>query len=455
MSLPGIPSVLLVESTSEPLNKLKFLKYVHIQSVRDISQEIISLQHHQTKNVEASDDANYVKVAFLAHDPMLEVKRGYAERMEKEAVDDLVKEKRGILILDLDHTLFQVTMRPVTSEIPDFETWSFDTEMQHTGRLKEGKTYWFNLSSAPQAPPFFLHLRPGMYAFLSSVSSIFDIYAYTQGTSEYAKRILGGIDPQGTLFGTPFRLIAREIDPSTGQAGRKNLARVFPNEEGLVLIIDDRDDVWDATASSQNLIKLTPFLFFPDRERDKLFGDVLLKPRSDDAIRPTIRDDQLGFLERLLLDLHAEVFFGSSQEEEAASYSFPSVLETRKSKLFEKYVFVKNDRVNMNIFKIVKQCGGSFISLNQLDDERDKEVVYLGVPGQSRRGSDPDLIHPWFVLFCVSTLSHPRSVDLFSIARIEQEQISNMWECLDIDETLPTANAGDANEDDLLRDLLG
>lgn len=385
---------------------------------------------------------------------MLEVKRGYAERMEKEAVDDLVKEKRGILILDLDHTLFQVTMRPVTSEIQDFETWSFDTEIQHTGRLKEGKTYWFNLNSGPQAPPFFLHLRPGMFDFLDSVSSLFDIYAYTQGTSEYAKRILGGIDPQGTLFGSPFRLIAREIDPSTGQAGRKNLARVFPNEEGLVLIIDDRDDVWDAAASSQNLIKLSPFLFFPDRERDKLFGDFLLKPRSDEVIQATIRDDQLVHLRRLLLDMHAEVFFGSSQEEGAASYSFPSVLDARKSRLFENYVFVKNDRVNMNIFKIVKQFGGSFISVNQLGDEVDKEVVYLGVPGQSRRGTDPDLIHPWFVLFCVSTLSCPRSVDVFSIARIEQEQIYNMWDCLDVDDFSPAQNAEDANEDDLLRDLL-
>jgi FCP1-like phosphatase family protein len=399
-----------------------------------------------------------VKAAFLAHDPMLEVKRSYAECMEKEAVKDLVREKKGILILDLDHTLFQVTLRHVTEEIPGFETWSFATELEHSGRLMENKTYWFRLDSSPQANPFFLHLRPGMYSFLQFASSMFDLYAYTQGTQEYAKKILSGIDPKGELFGTPFRLIAREIDPNTGLAGRKNLFRVFPNEEGLVLIIDDRDDVWDSSASSQNLIKLSPFLFFPDKEREKLFtvtptSDLLFKPRTDSAIIPSIKDDQLSYLERLLADLHAEVFFGSSQEESAASYSFPMVLDQRRSHLFENHIFIKNDRVNMNVFKQVKLFGGSFISLAEaLEYEGPKTVVFIGVPGQSRKGTDPELIHPWFVLFCVSTFSLPRSVELFALSRIEADYITNIWDCVSESELAP--QTGEADEEDLLADLL-
>ena len=294
-----------------------------------------------------NDESEYVKAAFLAHDPKMEVKRSYAERMEKEAVDDLVKEKRGILILDLDHTLFQVTMRPVTHEVPELETWSFQTELEHTGRLLEDKIYWFRLDSSPNSNPFFLYLRPGMYSFLKFASSLFELYAYTQGTEEYAKKILGGLDPKGELFGSPFRLIARETDPETGIAIRKTLSRVFPNEEGLVVIIDDRDDVWDSNASSQNLIKLSPLLFFPDRERERLFNDTLLRPRSDNAILASINDYQLSYLERLLADLHAEVFFGISQEEHVP---FPAIIDQRRSKLFETFVFVKNDKLNMNIF---------------------------------------------------------------------------------------------------------
>lgn len=388
---------------------------------------------------------------------MLEVKRSYAERMEKEAVKDLLREKKGILILDLDHTLFQVTLRSITEEVPGFETWSFATEMEHSGRLMENKTYWFRLDSSPQANPFFLHLRPGMYSFLCFASTLFELYAYTQGTSEYAKKILGGIDPKGELFGTPFRLIARELDPSTGLAGRKNLSRVFPNEEGLVLIIDDRDDVWDSTASNQNLIKLSPFLFFPDKDREKLFSvtptsDLHLKPRTDSLILPSIHDDQLLYLERLLGDLHAEVFFSASQEESGGVFSFPAVLEERRSHLFENMVFIKNDRVNMNVFRLVKQFGGSFISLAEIATYNEqKTVVYIGVPGQSRKGTDPEIIHPWFVLFCVSTFSLPRSPELFALSRIEAENITNIWDCLR-EETEDTEEQAD--EDDLLADLL-
>lgn len=395
---------------------------------------------------ERQADSEYVKAAFLAHDPLLEVKKSYADRMEKEAIHDLVREKKGILILDLDHTLFQATMRPVSPEQKDLETWSFDTEVKHTGRLMEGKTYWFHLDSLPGAP-FFIHLRPGLFSFLETASSMFELYAYTQGTFEYAKKILPGIDPSGSFFGTPFRLIARELDAVTGKAGRKNLSRVFPSEEALVLIIDDRDDVWDSNASSQNLIKLAPFFFFPDKERDRLFdSDLLFKPRLDDVVRPQMKDDQLVYLEHLLSDLHDELFFGQTPPESAQELSFPAVLNGKKQRLFEQIEFVKNDRVSQDIFRIVKQFGGSFVSLAQAG-VAGKSVVYLGVPGQARRGSDPELIHPWFVLFCVSTYTLPSSPDVFSIARIEQENITNMWDCL-------TNEVADVDEDDLLNDLM-
>ena len=78
-------------------------------------------------------------------------------------------------------------------------------------------------------------------------------------------------------------------------------------------------------------------------------------------------------------------------------------------------------------------------------------MVYLGAPGQGRRGTDPELIHPWFVLFCVSTFSLPRTPELFSISRIEELQITNIWECLK-EEDPETHDVAD--EQDLLNDLL-
>ena len=397
--------------------------------------------------MDSSAHSDYVKVAFLAHDPKLEVKKSYAEMMEKQAVQDLVREKKGILILDLDHTLFQVTLRPITEEIQGFETWSFQTELGHTGRLMEGKTYWFNLESMPKAPPFFIHLRPGVFSFLKLASSMFELYAYTQGTSEYAKRILGGIDPSGEFFGTPFRLIARELDPSTGHTLPKNLSRVFPNEEGLVLIIDDRDDVWDKTASGNNLIKLTPFMYFPDKEREKLSADAYFRTRTDDLILQHLRDDQLMHLERLLSELHSELYFANSSEPKSpSSLSLTAVLASHKCRLFEHIEFVKNDRVNGNVFKLAKVFGASFVSLSEAG-RSGRERVFIGLPGQARRGSDPEIIHPWFILYAASTYSVPPA-ELFSIQRIEHDNITNMWDCV------PDPASGTAAEADLLEDLL-
>ena len=416
------------------------------------SKDVISLQHDRSALPDSSSE--YVKAAFLAHDPMLEVKKSYAERMEKDAIRDLVKEKKGILILDLDHTLFQVTLRRVTEEVPGFETWSFATEMAHSGQLMEDKTYWFNLDSSPRSSPFFIHLRPGLYSFLTKVSTMFELYAYTQGTSEYAKKILPGIDPKGDFFGTPSRLIAREVDPVTGHAGRKNLSRVFPNEEGLVMIIDDRDDVWDSTASSQNLIKLTPYLYFHDKEREKLFS---LTPTSDPHFHPfpgnvklkqNLTDHQLPYLERFLEDLYSELFFGTSPEEEdIGKLSFPSIFSARKNALFLNHQFLFNERINDNIYRLIKLYGGKVVDPDNTRTAR-RESVLLGVPGQARRGPEPELIHPWFVQFCIATMTVPEDVELFSIARIEQNGIDNMWDCV------PAPNQPLADEDDFLNDLL-
>jgi FCP1-like phosphatase family protein len=439
-------------------------------------QDVVSLTHDNSDAV-VDPTADYVKAAFLAHDPMLEVKKSYADKMEKEAVRDLIREKRGILILDLDHTLFQVTLRSISKDFPSLQVWNVDTEMKHSGKLLEGKTYWFNLDSSPQGPPFFIHLRPGLYSFLTEVSKLFELYAYTQGTNEYARKILGMIDPSGDFFGAPLRLIAREIDPATGHATRKNLSRVFPNEEGLVLIIDDRDDVWDSNASWSNLIKLSPFLFFQDKEREKLFA---ITPTSDSAFHPFVRDDnaiqpstvidtQLEYLKRLLYDLHAEVFFGGKtpELEGEQNFSFPSVLIDRKSNLFSQCEFTKNSKVGNNVYKLIKQYGGTIVDRKSTSCSNGggKILVNLGGLGQARRGDEPDLIHPWFVLFSICTLTvltEKQMIEWFSMETIDREGFLNMWETV-VDSTVTSnkddgmdgaASGEDQDELDLLADIM-
>jgi len=97
----------------------------------------------------------------------------------------------------------------------------------------------------------------------------------------------------------------------------KSLDKVFPVEQDLVLIIDDRGDVWDW---SPNLIRVIPYNYFQG------IGDInsLNLPKQDlkdiptnvDEKTHTERDDQLKILKTQLLDLHSSYYVktGSSSE---------------------------------------------------------------------------------------------------------------------------------------------
>jgi Dullard-like phosphatase family protein len=46
----------------------------------------------------------------------------------------------------------------------------------------------------------YVRFRPGLISFLDSISKISDVYAFTAGTSGYARPILRAIDPNGSIF---------------------------------------------------------------------------------------------------------------------------------------------------------------------------------------------------------------------------------------------------------------
>lgn len=120
--------------------------------------------------------------------------------------------------------------------------------------------------------------RPGLAKFLKDVSEIYEMHVYTMGTRAYASEVCKIIDPNGGLFGG--RILSRDESGSESfptfpvrrcvtdvlEKGmtRKSLQRLFPCDTSMVVIIDDRADVWDG---SPNLVKvipcpLAPFLLF-------------------------------------------------------------------------------------------------------------------------------------------------------------------------------------------------
>ena len=113
--------------------------------------------------------------------------------------------------------------------------------------------------------------RPGWREFLSHVSTKYEMHVYTMGTRAYAEEVCAAIDPGGVFFGG--RILSRdesgsESTPIQGlrygtlniNSGltQKSLQRLFPCDTSMVVIIDDRADVWEW---SPNLVKVIPCRF--------------------------------------------------------------------------------------------------------------------------------------------------------------------------------------------------
>ena len=130
--------------------------------------------------------------------------------------------------------------------------------------------------------PYFIKIRPGFREFLLDVAGAFDIHLYTMSMRKYAEEIVKWIerDPKyksliqnlGKLLTcTPilhpccdilFSIVTRDDVPSN----KKLLHRLFPCDERMVIIIDDRIDVWPN--ATQNVIQIHKYLFWPNTEEE-------------------------------------------------------------------------------------------------------------------------------------------------------------------------------------------
>lgn len=99
-----------------------------------------------------------------------------------------------------------------------------------------------------------MKVRPGLKEFFAKVAPLFEMHIYTMATRAYALQIAKIVDPTGELFGD--RILSRD---ENGSLTTKSLAKLFPTDQSMVVVIDDRGDVWNWCP---NLIKVVPYNFF-------------------------------------------------------------------------------------------------------------------------------------------------------------------------------------------------
>lgn len=75
------------------------------------------------------------------------------------------------------------------------------------------------------------------------------------GSRSYAHSVVKLFDPDGRLFND--RILSR--DDNEIIENRKKLERIFPTDDRMVLVIDDRSDVWP---NCRNLVQVPAYTFF-------------------------------------------------------------------------------------------------------------------------------------------------------------------------------------------------
>ncbi|CAN8104640.1 unnamed protein product [Discula destructiva] len=211
----------------------------------------------------------------MTHDQIsLTVSHQMAQKVELEAQHRLLAQKKLSLVVDLDQTIIHACIDPTVGD------WQRDPTNPNHAAVKDVQSFQLN-DDGPRGGAsgcnYYIKMRPGLRTFLEHVSQLYELHVYTMGTRAYAMNIAKIVDPDQKLFGN--RIISRD---ENGSMTAKSLQRIFPVSQQMVVIIDDRADVWPR--NRPNLIKVVPYDFF------KGVGDInsSFLPKPEDALGFTV-----------------------------------------------------------------------------------------------------------------------------------------------------------------------
>lgn len=172
-----------------------------------------------------------------------------ASRADEEAKRRLLDSRKLSLVVDLDQTIIHATVDPTV------EQWQKDPSNPNHEAVKDVRAFQLlDEGSASRQCWYYIKLRPGLEEFLRTMSEYYELHIYTMGTRAYAENIARLVDPDRKIFSD--RILSRD---ESGSMTAKNLKRLFPVDTRMVVIIDDRGDVWQW---SPNLIKVSAYDFF-------------------------------------------------------------------------------------------------------------------------------------------------------------------------------------------------
>ncbi|KAG8571440.1 hypothetical protein GDO81_011649 [Engystomops pustulosus] len=214
----------------------------------------------QSKNGKQQVPLSTATVSMVHSVPELMVSSEQAEQLGREDQHRLHRNKKLVLMVDLDQTLIHTTE-------------------QHCQHMSRKGIFHFQLGRGE--PMLHTRLRPHCKEFLEKIAKLYELHVFTFGSRLYAHTIAGFLDPEKKLFS--HRILSRDecIDPFSKTGNLRNL---FPCGDSMVCIIDDREDVWKF---APNLITVKKYVYFQGT------GDINAPPGSREAqIRNRVRSSK-------------------------------------------------------------------------------------------------------------------------------------------------------------------
>ncbi|XP_067888566.1 RNA polymerase II subunit A C-terminal domain phosphatase isoform X1 [Heterodontus francisci] len=204
----------------------------------------------QKKNGKQMMPVSTATVSMVHSVPELMVSSEQAEQLGREDQQWLHKNRKLVLMVDLDQTLIHTTE-------------------QLCQKMSNKGIFHFQLGRGE--PMLHTRLRPHCKEFLEKIAKLYELHVFTFGSRLYAHTIAGFLDPEKKLFS--HRILSRDecIDPYSKTGNLRNL---FPCGDSMVCIIDDREDVWKF---APNLIAVKKYTYFQGT------GDINAPPGSRDA----------------------------------------------------------------------------------------------------------------------------------------------------------------------------
>ncbi|XP_032326611.1 RNA polymerase II subunit A C-terminal domain phosphatase isoform X1 [Camelus ferus] len=201
----------------------------------------------QSKNGRQQVPLSTATVSMVHSVPELMVSSEQAEKLGREDQQRLHRNRKLVLMVDLDQTLIHTTE-------------------QHCPQMSNKGIFHFQLGRGE--PMLHTRLRPHCKEFLEKIARLYELHVFTFGSRLYAHTIAGFLDPEKKLFS--HRILSRDecIDPFSKTGNLRNL---FPCGDSMVCIIDDREDVWKF---APNLITVKKYVYFQGT------GDVNAPPGS-------------------------------------------------------------------------------------------------------------------------------------------------------------------------------